>query len=375
MTADTSDFDPVENRSEIVLLYDGRNCNPNGDPRSANDKPRRDNRNYGVITDSRLKRYIRDQLSEDGEGVLLENPKFNEGRVSSREALYTRLLDMSNGELAEATHAEILDEFLANAASVRYFGATTALQYEDDDDEDADERDKALENISDALPGQLHGPVQFELGESLHPVFLNSESSKLSVIAASSEDAEQGTFAEDHRIQYGMYRFHGIINENSAAGTRLSQSDVDRFDTLVWRALKNQTLTRSKVGQQPRLYIRIEYRTDNYQIGNLHHGIDLDEESSADPRNMANLGDVTLDTSRFRQVLRTHADKINTVHIAEDEFIDYTEIASLTTHLSEIFGDESTGRDTLVPETGDRESQPGTDEVDANVTINALDVY
>ena len=32
----------VENRSEIIFLYDAEDCNPNGNPLSANDKPRVD---------------------------------------------------------------------------------------------------------------------------------------------------------------------------------------------------------------------------------------------------------------------------------------------------------------------------------------------
>ena len=53
----------------------------------------------------------------------------------------------------------------------------------------------------------------------------------------------QGTFAEDNRLQYALVRFHGVVNENAAESTKLAQEDVERLDSLVWRSLLNQTLT------------------------------------------------------------------------------------------------------------------------------------
>jgi len=55
---------------------------------------------------------------------------------------------------------------------------------------------------------------------------------------------------------------------------------VERLDTLCWRALKNQTTSRSKLGQEPRLYLRAEYESENYHIGGLHELLDLGEDSA-----------------------------------------------------------------------------------------------
>jgi hypothetical protein len=54
------------NRSEILFVYDAQDCNPNGNPIGDN-RPRRDpDTGQGIITDVRLKRYLRDQLIEKG---------------------------------------------------------------------------------------------------------------------------------------------------------------------------------------------------------------------------------------------------------------------------------------------------------------------
>jgi CRISPR-associated protein Csh2 len=48
----TSDKSAVTNRSEIVLLYDVEDANPNGNPLSANDRPRiDDDTQQAVVTD------------------------------------------------------------------------------------------------------------------------------------------------------------------------------------------------------------------------------------------------------------------------------------------------------------------------------------
>ena len=52
----------IENNSEILFIYDAKMCNPNGDPDDEN-KPRMDyDRNINLVSDLRLKRYIRDYL-------------------------------------------------------------------------------------------------------------------------------------------------------------------------------------------------------------------------------------------------------------------------------------------------------------------------
>ena len=50
------------NNSQILYLYDAKLCNPNGDPDEEN-RPRMDyERELNLVSDLRLKRYIRDYL-------------------------------------------------------------------------------------------------------------------------------------------------------------------------------------------------------------------------------------------------------------------------------------------------------------------------
>jgi CRISPR-associated protein Csh2 len=304
----------LENRSEIVFLYDAEDCNPNGNPLSANDKPRVDEMTgEAVVTDVRLKRYIRDQLDDDGYGIYIRNPTKASGEdVPGREQLFKNVTDTDDDEVEEMTADDAKDAFLENAADVRYFGATCSF--------DRDFRNK----LGDDFPGQFIGPVQFEHGRSMHAVSPKTESKQLSTVVSTSEEDQQGTFATDNRLEYALVKFHGVVNENAAEDTNLSGEDVKRLDSTIWRSINNQTLTRSKMGHQPRLYLRVEYETDDYHTGGLDDGIRRTEEEETDGSEYRNITDVTLEVDDLLQTLSEEQEHIDTVYIKADKYVTFS---------------------------------------------------
>lgn len=311
MTTDNA-HNTLENRSEIVFLYDAEDANPNGNPLSANDKPRVDQTTgEAVVTDVRLKRYLRDQLDDDGFGIYVRNPsKADYEGVPERDELFRNVTDKTVEEVEDMSGEEAATAFLDNAVDVRYFGATCSFS---SDFQSA---------IGDGFPGQFIGPVQFSHGRSMHTVVTKSESKQLSTVVASGEGEEQGTFATDNRLEYALVKFHGVANENAATDTQLSTEDVERLDSLCWRALKTQTLTRSKMGHQPRLYLRVEYALDDYHAGSLDDAIRLGENSKGDTE-LRNITDTVLNVSDLLQRLNHDAEHIDTVHVIADEFCQF----------------------------------------------------
>lgn len=297
----------VENRSEIVVLYDAQNTNPNGNPLSANNMPRVDaDTLQAIVTDVRLKRYIRDQLDDDGDQLYIRNPQRVNQTVSSRDELFIDLFSDevdSLDALAEAypDEEDLFEAFLEKAADVRYFGATLSFNEEMQDFfDDSNDVDVGYE-AGGSIP-QYTGPVQFQHGRSLNQVIESDEAKKLTTVVTSGGDAEQGTFAEDNRLEYALIRFHGVVNESAAEYTMLSQEDVERLDTLIWRAIKNQTLTRSKMGHNPQLYLRAEF-DGKYHDGELHHTIQMHDELSKADTEMRSINDVVIDASQLLQRL------------------------------------------------------------------------
>ncbi|MDL0134575.1 type I-B CRISPR-associated protein Cas7/Csh2 [Halobacterium salinarum] len=319
-----SESTTVENRSEIVFVYDAVDANPNGNPLSGSNRPRIDPQTQqAVVTDVRLKRYLRDQLDDDGHGVYIRNVQ-DEGEQHTRADLLEDRLkevdpedyDLDDEDDAEQFREDVFGEYLAQSSDVRYFGATMSV---DTDNE-----------YANALPDHFTGPVQFSPGKSMHPVNENEEYDSLTSVIATQEGKEQGGFdLDDHRIQYGLIRFHGLVDEHGAEDTKLTKSDVRRLDTLCWRALKNQTVSRSKVGQEPRLYCRVEYANESYHLGGLDKDLALDDDESKPPAELRNVRDLTLAIDDFVDRIAGASDRIETVRVVASDVLDISYEESL----------------------------------------------
>jgi len=316
----TDTTDTVENRSEIVFLYDAVDANPNGNPLSGSNRPRIDPQTQqAVVTDVRLKRYLRDQLDDDGHGVYIRNVQNESGFQSTREDLLEARLkgidldeyDPDDDEDAERLRDDVFGEFLGESADVRYFGATMSVDTKDD--------------YEDLLPDHFTGPVQFSPGKSMHAVNENEEYDSLTSVIATQGEKEQGGFdLDDHRIQYGMIRFHGLVDEHGAESTKLTGEDVRRLDTLCWRALKNQTISRSKVGQEPRLYLRVEYDEESYHLGGLDKDLQLDAEASKPDEELRNVRDLAVELDGFIKRLAGASEQISRVRLVGSDVLQFT---------------------------------------------------
>lgn len=315
----TDTTEPVTNRSEIVFFYDAVDANPNGNPLSSANRPRIDPQTQqAIVTDVRLKRYLRDQLDDDGHGVYIRNVQ-EEGEQYTREKLLEDRLkaiepdeyDLDDDDGAERFREDVFGEYLDNSADVRYFGSTMSL---DTDNEYANH-----------LPDHFTGPVQFSPGKSMHAVTENEEYDSLTSVIATQKGKEQGGFdLDDHRIQYGLIRFHGLVDEHGAADTKLSTADVKRLDTLCWRALKNQTISRSKIGQEPRLYCRVEYGEESFHLGGLDKDLTLDRGESKPDEELRNVRDLAIDIGAFVQRLSGASERIERVRVVASDVLRFT---------------------------------------------------
>ena len=327
-----SDTQTVERRSEIVFLYDAVDANPNGNPLSGANRPRKDPvTEQAVVTDVRLKRYLRDQLEDDGHGVYITSSRDTEYAKTREEMLEDSLGVTDPDEIED----DAFEGFLDNAADARYFGATLSIDTDDDG---------IIAAVEDQLPDHLTGPVQFSPGKSLHPVVENEEYNSLTSVIGTQEEKEQGGFdLDDHRLKYALIGFHGVVDEHGAEDTMLTLEDVARLDTLCWRAIKNQTITRSKVGQEPRLYLRVEYADERYHVGGLTHDLDT-VESDDEARSYRNVRDVTLDATALLGRVEANADRIERVHVVADDVLDVVadgEPVALTDALVDRLGEDT----------------------------------
>lgn len=292
----------VDNRFEVLFVYDVEEGNPNGDPLNE-DRPRIDEQTgENIVTDVRLKRTVRDYFLEeydaDGTRVFVRSAEKSDGTLKSREELIKDEMGGEGVDLADSTKDEIKDALFGEYIDLRLFGATLAVE--------------------DVNIGQT-GPTQFKMGRSFHEV--DTRYIQQSVTLPSEEGAEQGTFADRYDLPYSLLRFHGIINENNADETGLTYGDVHRLADGLWNGTKS-LVTHSKIEHKPQMLLLVEYSEDNYHIGGLDKllGIESDKEDTA----IRSIHDVEFDTSDLTDALQEADDdgKIAGVHLHSDISVD-----------------------------------------------------
>jgi len=279
--------DIISSRSELLFLYDCKMCNPNGDPLDAN-KPRIDEGSGEcLVTDVRLKRTVRDYLMENG----------HDGSDPDKD-IFIRDEDGKpvTGEQRSKSYKD-KEEFIGKFIDVRLFGGVSAPK-------------------AKAKVFNLTGPVQFGMGQSLHRVNVNFI--KGTGAFASSEGAQQRTFREEYNITYGLIGFHGVINENAARHTQLTEDDVQRLLTAMWDGTKG-LLSRSKKGHMPRLLLKIDYKEPQFFIGDLLERLDMEYDQGVKPDAITDVEDYTLNTGRLNALLEKYEEKIDNIFVQQDD--------------------------------------------------------
>jgi CRISPR-associated protein Csd2 len=224
----------LENRTDIVFLFDVTNGNPNGDPDAGN-LPRLDpETNRGLVSDVSLKRKIRNytELSrgnQPGYGIYVQegailNEKHREAYKAVRPGNDKVLKD---GKLNPQSDAEgkALTKFMCdNFFDVRTFGAVMSTGIN---------------------CGQVRGPVQVAFArsvESIMPLEISitrmaatSEKEKADRDKGSEGDerTENRTMGRKHIVPYGLYEAHIFVSAKLAEKTGFSQADLD----LLFEAL------------------------------------------------------------------------------------------------------------------------------------------
>ncbi len=305
----------VKNRSEIVFLYDIKDANPNGDPLNEN-KPRIDEETeINIVTDVRLKRTIRDYLynykeynGKNGKDIFVREIKNESGEIQDSKQ---RAKDFENNP----------QKILENCIDVRLFGGTIPITKNKSNKKSNDGEEK-----EDKGSITFTGPVQFKFGRSLHKVEIVHI--KGTGAFASEKGKEQKTFREEYILPYSLISFYGLINENSAKYTKLTEEDIDEMLEALWNGTKN-LITRTKIGQMPRLLIRVVYKENNFHIGDLDKKIKLikaktsNELKEKDDKELRDISDLKIDLSDLYKEISAVKDKVERIEIEANENVTF----------------------------------------------------
>ncbi len=245
------------NNQEILFIYDAKNSNPNGDMDNDN-KPRYlKNSKTNLVSDVRIKRYVRDYINifenKEGQKILVNNDVEN---------VKKKLSDLKKNK--GSPWKEFID--------IRFFGAVLTEEGVKGND--------------------LTGPIQFTYGYSLNEVDLLSH-------AETMKTADQKGIHSNHKVKYSFIAHSATINSKNANIVELSNEDVNLFDKALINGFSILTKSsRSKIGQIPRLYLRIKLIDDKCYLKDLREYISLKED-----KDLNDINDVKINYDKLAEYL------------------------------------------------------------------------
>ena len=242
---------PLAHRYDFVLIFDGKDGNPNGDPDAGN-MPRLDAESgHGLVTDVSLKRKVRNFV-----GLVKEQDERAPVDGEKRFEIYVRekaILNLQHERAYSALNLAVTPEEQAPAATENE--ATDAKKKKPAKDKrkgSADEvalaRQWMCQNFFDVRSfgavmstgincGQVRGPVQLTFARSVEPIVaLEHSITRMAVATEAEAEKQQGdnrTMGRKHTVPYGVYVAHGFVSSFLAKQTGFGQDDLE----LLWQAL------------------------------------------------------------------------------------------------------------------------------------------
>ncbi len=233
-----------------------------------------------------MKRTIRDYLHN-----------FKNQEIFVREVTYDAEGHVQDGKMRAGNFANDATRILNECIDIRLFGGVIPLK-------------------DDSII--YTGPVQFKMGRSLHRVTMMHI--KGTGAFASKEGSKQATFREEDFLPYSLISFYGIVNENAAKHTHLTEDDLKLLLEGTWNGTKS-LISRSKAGQVPRLLLKVNYSKENYHIGDLDKMLKLVTEMPHE--NIRDTIDYQLEISELVKKLAAEKGSIKDIEICVDGRIKF----------------------------------------------------
>lgn len=275
----------LNNRHELVFIYDSRFANPNWDPTENNELRMIGDKLF--VTDVRLKRTIRDYLNEIGKKVfVIEELKDNWDVKSIKDRLKEEKID------DKKTTKDNINAFIEKFIDVRMFWS--------------------------AILTKITWPVQFNFGQSMHDI--DQVKVQWTTVFSSWEGRWQGTFTEMFMVPYSIIAFHWIVNEKASITTCMSEEDLELLKEWIWNWTKN-LITRSKFEQLPRILIDVKFKEwAKTHIWELDRFVEfVPNDNIRDKKAISDISDWYFDFSKLSDKLDSYKDMIESVEVKTDD--------------------------------------------------------
>lgn len=278
---------PVE-KSEILFLYESSYSVPNGDPFTSEQRYDEETKKV-LVSDVRIKRFIRDYFDERGEEVYVIDKRIEGAKEGSGAAMRMKLLkDQFKGDESILTKGKTdALKIMQKCIDVRLFGGIST-------------------EGGDAV--NLTGAVQFALlNPSLNKTDLRMHQN--TSVFASSGEKTRGAIGTTTVVPYSLNQIHGRINPFSARHTGLNQADVSEMFKALWVSINNAN-TRSKSNQNSLLLVQIIYSDANKKIYGADRLIEIDKDKTEkQDEQIRNSDDYVLNFTKLKEAVNSPAVK------------------------------------------------------------------
>ncbi len=295
----------IQHKSEVLFLYESSYNIPNGDPFTGEQRYDEETKKI-LVSDVRMKRFVRDYLSSKGEEIYVVSDKtFAEGKESGSAARLKSLQDKYKTELKEAQEKggkkfSPALFVMQKCIDVRLFGGISTAK-------------------GDAI--NLTGPVQFGLlNPSLNQVNLRMHQN--TSVFSSSAEKSQGAIGTTSLVPYSLVQIHGWVNPKVAELTGMSKEDLKAMFEGLWYGTSGDgsSHSRSKIGQNSVLLLEIVYAQNNKKVYGVDRLIQHKPKDDKKDEQIRSMDDYELDFSQLFE--KVQSDKISEVKY-------YSEIESI----------------------------------------------
>ncbi len=273
---------PVE-KSEILFLYESSYSVPNGDPFTSEQRYDEETKKV-LVSDVRIKRFIRDYFDERGEQVYVIDKRIEGAKEGSGAALRMKLLreELKNDESVLTKGKPDSLKLMRKCIDVRLFGGIST-------------------EGGDAV--NLTGAIQFALlNPSLNKVDLRMHQN--TSVFASSGEKTRGAIGTTTVVPYSLNQIHGWINPFSAVHTGLTQEDIDAMFKALWVSINNAN-TRSKSNQNSLLLAQIVYENADKKLYGADRLVEINKEKTdKQDEQIRSSDDYVLDFDKLKKAAR-----------------------------------------------------------------------
>ena len=286
-------------KSEVLFLYESSYNIPNGDPFTGEQRYDEETKKI-LISDVRMKRYVRDYLLGIGKDIYVVNDKsFAEGKESGSASRIKSLENKFEAELKdEEKEAKQEKKTISSAMfvmkkciDVRLFGGIATGK-------------------GDAV--NLTGAVQFSL---LNPS-LNKSNLRMhqnTTVFSSSAEKGQGSIGTTTLVPYAVNQIHGWVNSKVAENTGMSNDDLKLMYEGLWYGTSGEgsSHSRSKIGQNSLLLLEIVYAGNNKKVYGVDKLIKLTPKEGKKDEEIRSMEDYDFDFMKLLEVAKS--DKISKI--------------------------------------------------------------